>query len=147
MVRYLVALLPCFHFFCCIMTLLNRLSQQLRIWWLPLSWAVLIFWLSSQSTLPGMQVSIYDFILKKSAHMIAYAILYALTFRSLSLAQPELKPKDWRVWLLAFLLCFLYAVSDEVHQAFTPSRTPSPRDVGYDLLGMSVAFLKLYKFI
>ena len=58
--------------------------------------------------------------------MIAYAILYALTFRSLSLAQPELKPsKIERVWLLAFLLCFLYAVSDEVHQASTPSRTPS----------------------
>lgn len=73
--------------------------------------------------------------LRKSAHMSSYAVLswfylYGLS-RSFSAA------RDWnrKRALTAVLFSALYALSDEWHQSFSPERTATVRDVGWDGLG------------
>jgi VanZ family protein len=76
--------------------------------------------------------------------MFVYGVLYFLIYRGVNLDLPQGKKKNW---LIPFLLCFVYALIDELHQMFTPGRTPAYRDVGYDMLGTSIAFLTIYRYI
>jgi VanZ family protein len=75
--------------------------------------------------------------------MFVYGVLYVLTYRGVHLYQ---KPTH-KNWALPFLLCIIYATVDELHQMFTPNRSPTVRDIGYDLLGISIAFLRLHSYI
>lgn len=111
----------------------------------PVLWAVLIFVFSSQTTLPGFEESAYDFILKKTAHIGVYLILYLLVLRSVKLTIKN-KYDKLIIWL-PILICLLYATSDEFHQSLVPGRYSTIRDIGYDMLGVSIAFLKKYSYI
>jgi VanZ family protein len=51
------------------------------------------------------------------------------------------------IWVAAGLLCLAYASLDELHQYFTPFRHPTVRDIGYDMLGVFIAFLWKYRYI
>ncbi len=102
-------------------------------WLAVLFWCGVIFFFSSQSVLPGPADQWADFFLKKAAHMTVYGILFLLVVR----AQKQCTPKHT---IAAFLFVFLYAVSDEIHQSFVPGRTPSIRDIGFDLAGATLAF-------
>ncbi len=126
---------------------IKSLLHPLQYWIPPVVCAVLIFWFSSQSTLPGFQLSIFDFFFKKIAHICAYASLYFFTRRAIIKSHPNLEFSDWRVWLLPMIICLIYAMSDELHQAFIPNRTATYRDIGYDYLGMLAVFLKQNKYI
>lgn len=111
----------------------------------PVLWAILIFFLSNQPTLPGPDIYLWDFLFKKSAHMFVYAVLYLLSYRGIYQVTHAGHPRV-RL-LLPFIICLLYSVSDELHQSLIPNRQPTLRDVGYDSLGMLVAFLKLNDYI
>ena len=65
---------------------------------------------------------------RKCAHLTEYAILSALLLRAL---RQHLLAARW----VAFGLAALYAVVDEVHQSFVPSRTGSLWDVVTDSIG------------
>ena len=67
-------------------------------------------------------------IVRKCAHLAEYAILSALLLRALR--QHLLAARS-----VAFVLAALYAVLDEIHQSFVPSRTGSPWDVLTDIMG------------
>lgn len=109
------------------------MTQLIKRWLPTLLWAGLIFTFSSIPTLPATGPNYFDFIIKKSAHVFVYAVLFFLSVRA---ARPT-KPQDY---LLIFIGCTLYAISDEIHQSFVPGRTPHPRDVGFDILGMILAY-------
>lgn len=115
----------------------------------PIAWAALIFILSSQSVLPGIEISTLDFVAKKTAHMIVYAVLYILLYRATAILTDTMPTGKRQQWLLyaPIFLCFAYAISDEIHQSFVPNRFGTVRDVGYDMLGTSIAFLKVYRYI
>lgn len=115
----------------------SKVSQYGARWAPPIAWAIVIFLLSSFSTLPGPSLVWWDFVLKKTAHMTEFGILFFLIQRSLNWRTS--KPRYWP----AFLLTVLYALSDEYHQSFTPGRTPLITDVGYDSLGSFLVYLKL----
>lgn len=122
-----------------------------KAYWPPIVWAGFIFVLSSQQVLPGFEVSVIDFLFKKSAHMIVYAILFLLLYQSaLKTLKPDSKPAwlkyQTKLWLLPLTLALLYAIGDELHQTMVPGRFGTLRDVGYDLLGASLAFLKKYNY-
>jgi VanZ family protein len=127
----------------------NKLSIQLLTSAVapPIVWATVIFFLSSQPTLPGLDLVISDFLLKKTAHIIAYAVLYLLVWRSIYLLTLRRSTISKTVWVGAFAICMLYALTDEWHQSLTPTRTASLRDVGFDAAGMLTAFLWKYKYI
>lgn len=114
--------------------------------YLPLiGWASLIYLFSAQSSLPGFDAVAGDFILKKGAHMFVYLVLYWLTHRALALTWPSLH--GGRLWGTTWLICLCYAITDELHQSMVPGRSPTLRDLGYDSLGMLIAWLRLYRYI
>lgn len=63
--------------------------------------------------------------IRKLAHFVNYAILFWLLARGPMWGRPY----------AALTLCVLYALSDEGHQLFVPSRTPSLYDVALDSSG------------
>ncbi len=113
----------------------------------PIIWALIIFAFSSQSMLPGFNLAINDFILKKIAHLTVYAILYLLIYRSVLIINHQKKLQSARYYIIPFLLILFYAASDEIHQSFVPGRYATLRDVGYDGLGGLIAFLRIYRYI
>lgn len=109
-------------------------------------WALVIFSFSAQPVLPSIEVSTLDFVFKKFAHMGVYAVLYILLVRAQYLTFPATKPSQVYRWPL--LICFIYALTDELHQSITGgSRSPSARDVVYDMLGAGIILLRQYKYI
>ena len=83
------------------------------------------------SSVPGTQVpaAIWD----KLAHFLVYAALGA--FFVLPLAQGRVSGVTGATMAGAVALSFLYGVSDEVHQMFTPGRSPDMYDVIADTIG------------
>lgn len=112
----------------------------LKLWPPVLIWCGFIFYLSS---IPGLNTGwgIWDFILRKIAHMLEYFILAALLFRAF---KGSFKLSAFYLVFWPSLLSFLYALSDEVHQAFVPTRSASARDVLIDSIGI-IAFYILIK--
>lgn len=106
-------------------------------------WAVVIYLFSAQEVLPGLSLSISDFLLKKTAHMFVFAVLYLLMLRGFAL----LGESPLRAWKKTALICLSYAILDELHQTIVPGRSGTVRDVGYDFLGISLAFLQKFKYI
>jgi len=97
--------------------------------WLPsLIVMGVIFWFSAQPDYSLPNFNSADKIVKKGAHMMVYASLAISYWYGWDLK----KEKKWLAWLLAFL----YAMTDEFHQSFTPGRHPSVWDVVvFDNLG------------
>lgn len=91
-------------------------------------WMGIIFYLSS---LPSLQLtgefSIYDTALRKVAHLLEFGVLYLLWYWATG------KSKNSAV------IAILYAVSDELHQSFVPTRTAEALDLLFDLLGIAIA--------
>ena len=110
-------------------------STQLARWFPPLLWAAVIFTFSSLETIKVTELFLWDFLLKKSAHIAEYAVLFALTFRATR-----------RNWFLTYALCIIYAASDEFHQSFVVGRTASVFDLAFDLSGMNIASYIIWKF-
>ncbi len=114
------------------------MSKFLRYWGPPLLWMVVIFFLSSRESTQVSDIYTWNFIFFKSLHIIEYAILYFLLFRAVLQENPKNQKK---ARLIALLITFLYAVSDEVHQTFVPTREGRLRDVGIDTIGMSLMYI------
>ncbi len=123
---------------------MNVTSRSAQLWLSaflpPILWAGVIFVLSSQQVLPGLEEIGLDFILKKIAHMFVYFLFYILLFRAFNLTT-HFKKQSMH-WSIPLLICLIYAISDEIHQSLVPGRYPTVRDIGYDMLGASVALLK-----
>lgn len=86
------------------------------------------------SSIPGKEVPQFglgDWLVKKGGHMTGYALLAAGYLRALAAGKAVTK----RFWMLAVLLCFFYATTDEFHQYFVPGRNSSPYDVMIDTIG------------
>ena len=111
----------------------------------PILWAIIIYTFSSQSVLPSFAELGSDFFFKKLAHIFVYFVLFILLSRASDVTIPN-KNSKLRICLPVFL-CLVYAISDEVHQSFVPGRFATLRDIGYDLLGVGIAFLKKYGYI
>ena len=109
---------------------------QFLLAWAPvLGWAALIFYLSSIPKLDS-GLGVWDFVLRKIAHMVEFGILTAFIIRACR--------RTWSHWTLvtlcwaAGLSSVLYAASDEIHQAFVPGRGPSVDDVVIDACGVAL---------
>lgn len=76
-------------------------------------------------------------IVRKVGHFTEYAILAALLWRALRGTFTTLG--RFALAAAAFLVTAAFAMSDEFHQSFVPTRTASPRDVMIDCLGVFFA--------
>lgn len=107
--------------------------------WIPvIIWAGVIFTLSS---IPDLESGLkQDFILRKIAHILEFAILTFLIFRGLK--QENLNIKKIAIYSIIFAI--FYALTDEYHQAFILGREGSLKDVGIDSIGILIAGLIWY---
>ncbi|MDQ6625676.1 MAG: VanZ family protein [Verrucomicrobiota bacterium] len=89
-------------------------------------------------------VGILHIVIRKSAHVSEYFIV-ALLFARLLFAQlPNARSR--MVLILSFAAAVVFAMSDEFHQSFVPSRTASPIDVCIDAVG-ALAGLAVYRVV
>ena len=79
-------------------------------------------------------------VVRKCAHIIEYAVLALLLWRALR-TLPSLRTKPLMVFGTVLLGCALFAATDEFHQTFVKSRTPSVRDVFLDVGGALLGLL------
>eukprot|EP01056_Protomagalhaensia_sp_Gyna25_P002040 Protomagalhaensia_sp_Gyna_25__2039@NODE_2098_length_1294_cov_63_320319_g1735_i0_p1_GENE_NODE_2098_length_1294_cov_63_320319_g1735_i0NODE_2098_length_1294_cov_63_320319_g1735_i0_p1_ORF_typecomplete_len175_score5_88VanZ/PF04892_12/1_1e17_NODE_2098_length_1294_cov_63_320319_g1735_i07241248 len=79
------------------------------------------------------------FSLRKAAHCLEFAVLYTLILYALN-AAPCSQFLLWTRHNHAFLITLLYAASDELHQAFVPTRSGRIQDVLIDALGIATAY-------
>lgn len=103
---------------------------------------VVIFLLSSQTRVSITREFFVDFVIFKSAHMVEYGLLFFLIYRALYKAS-SIQSKNQLV--VAFILAVLYAMSDELHQRFVPTRDGTIRDVLIDTAGITMVYLLIKK--
>jgi VanZ family protein len=74
----------------------------------------------------------YTVSIRKTAHVCSYLMLSILIFT----ASTYITKSQLKSYKNAFIISFIYAVSDEVHQFFIPGRTATVRDVFIDMFGV-----------
>ena len=118
-------------------------------------WAVLIF-IGSGDVLSGSHTSIilravrwlfpnvrdeslavFHLLVRKAGHLTEYAIFATLAARAFRASSHDLLRRHW-FWV-SLLLAIAYALSDEFHQSFVPSRTASIYDSLIDSVGALIA--------
>lgn len=112
--------------------------QKLWRWPAVIAWMAAIFVFSSRQNLPEPDRALWELVLYNGAHFAEYALLGALLVLALS-AHRSLPRRP--AYLAAFLVAALYALGDEIHQAFVPTRTCDVRDLLVDAAGAGSAIL------
>jgi len=135
------------------------MKRRIKKWCLVVIWMTIIFIFSSQNSeessknnefivyllnLLGIDIDSIlngnaDFIIRKIAHFTEYFILYFLLFNAL-IEDMYFTSST----IVAILITFLYAASDEFHQSFVPGRGPSFRDVFIDTFGGLFCMIIIY---
>lgn len=119
--------------------------KKLVIYWLPVVlWMGLIYFLSSFHKLQASPVGWQDFIVRKTAHFLEYAILFVLTCRGLNFTSGMSFRKKL---LTSLIVTILYALSDEFHQTKVNGRTGKFLDIWVDSLGAIGGLLFVWKLI
>ena len=101
----------------------------------------LIHWLA-----PGLDadaVHTFQVLVRKAGHVSEYAVLCALCWRGLAFREGATRPvrELRRRAMTAWGIAVAFAVTDEWHQSFVPSREGQVRDVAVDALGATLAIL------
>jgi VanZ like family len=130
---------------------------QKRVWrYGPLVvWAILIF-IGSGNVLSAEHTSVLlvavkwlfptasfeflaglHFLIRKAGHLTEYAILAALAARAFRNSSHQFLKRHW-FWI-SLLVAAIYALTDEFHQSFVPSRTASIYDSMIDSVGAFIA--------
>ena len=104
---------------------------------LAAGWMMLIFFLSSQSSLPA--VSSFS-----GADLLLHAVFYAIlcVFFARSFTDPRIR--NWNRMILLTILVIVYGITDEYHQSFVPGRDASIWDVLADGVGGFLAAAMLF---
>ncbi len=79
------------------------------------------------------QVDVIHGMIRKGAHVFEYFVLGLLLLRAFRGSSPGVW--KWRWPLFAIIGVALWALGDEFHQSFVPTRTASITDVGIDTAG------------
>ncbi len=101
-------------------------------WALVIFWMGVIFYLSSQPAFTVSSDTVLDNLAHVIAHMIEYGILVGLWINAV-----RFHVTDWvKNSILSGIISGLYAVSDEWHQSFVPTRQASVADLMADWAGI-----------
>lgn len=107
---------------------LRAMLSWLWHWLPPLLWMALIFFLSAQPDLPDAPREWLDVLLKKLAHAAVYLLLFFMLLRAWRQSRSAVQALD-----ASMVTTALYALSDELHQAFVPGRHANWYDVLIDV--------------
>lgn len=137
-------------------------KKQLWLWCISICIMLIIFLFSAQSRADSADLSmnvrgLFSTVMRfiglgayaqsEALHHFVRKCAHAFLYCSLGVSvAASAKSSQWkRHGLWAIVICFLYAVSDEVHQAFVPGRGPLVSDVVLDTLS-SVAGVGICAF-
>ena len=100
--------------------------------WLPVFiWMGVIWYFSSRTAIKAAEFDPIDFVIKKTAHLTEYAVLFLLILRAIGGRQRE----------KTLVLGLIYAFVDETHQLFSPGRGAKLLDVLlFDLGGLTIGW-------
>lgn len=124
-------------------------------WTLLILWMLFIFILSSfngvmssnqSGSIATLIYNIFDisdtekvsFIIRKCAHVSEFFILGLLVINLISKYNVKYS------YFIAFIICTLYASSDEFHQIFVPGRSGQVTDVLIDLIGIILGLILFF---
>jgi VanZ family protein len=144
----------------------SGLRRFLRYWFPVLIWMVFIFGLSTTAgsprntswiigpivrwLVPGISdeaVGRVVLAVRKTAHVSEYGVLALLAWRARRKpVRDDSRPWRWSEAAFALIVAVLFAITDEWHQTFVPSREGSPRDVLIDATGATLALVALWRF-
>lgn len=79
-------------------------------------------------------------IVRKCAHVSEFFILGILVINLISKYNVKYS------YLISFIVCVLYASSDEFHQLFVPGRSGQVTDIFIDMIGTIFSLLVMYLF-
>lgn len=95
-------------------------------------WMGVIFALSS---IPGNYIPEQPFdLFDKLVHATLFGILTYLIYRGFQYQDRSFFLKNFSIGI-AFFICVLYGMLDEMHQRFVPGRTPDVTDALADIIG------------
>ena len=97
----------------------------------------LVLWVYPNVSDTGL--AFFHGLIRKSMHFAEYAVLALLTARALRTSSTDFLRNHWFAVALGFVA--LYALSDEFHQSFVPTRTASIYDCLIDTAGGLAALL------
>lgn len=80
----------------------------------------------------------------KSIHFVEYAVLGWLCAVAAARSWPA--ASAWRTLTFAVFISFLFGLSDEIHQAMVPGRSPELGDVIADFVGSTAGALGWHLF-
>jgi VanZ family protein len=122
----------------------KNIYQRILSLWLPvILWAFVIFLLSSKPAVSVSEIDVTDFIIKKCAHIVEYAIFSTLLYRALYAGDVNKR----KAGVYSILIALFYGLSDEFHQSFTPGRDPKLRDVFFDITGAIIAVYSIWNLL
>lgn len=122
---------------------MKKFSHYIRFFAPVILWAIVIFTFSSFPTGNTSTIHWKDFLIKKMAHIIEYALFTVFAYRAFY----NTGAKKSTALKCGVLLAVLYGITDELHQNFTPGREPNVRDVVFDTIGASIAAFLLWKLL
>lgn len=114
-----------------------------KYWSPPILWSLIIFSFSSLQVGSSSEIYWKDFLVKKMAHLIEYAILAVLLYRAMINSNIN---KNKSI-IFSLILASIYGLTDEFHQSFTPGREPRIRDVIIDTIGAGIGSIWAGKFL
>jgi VanZ family protein len=97
----------------------------------------LLLWLNPNAS--EETIEFIHFLVRKGAHFTEYAILALLAARAFLSSSRLWLRRGW--FVAAFALVAFYALFDEYHQSFVPSRTASIKDSFIDMTGGVIALV------
>lgn len=101
--------------------------------WIPaLSWAALIFTVSSLPNLKATQNNLLQELINTVAHFIEYFIFTVLILYAIR----NTRSFPRRELVAAGAIALLYSLFDEIHQYFVPTRMADVRDILVDSVGI-----------
>ena len=98
-----------------------------------------LLWLFPHITLETLAAT--HLLIRKASHLGEYAVLGILAARAFKGSSQTVLQRHW--FLAALLLIMIYALVDEYHQSFVPSRTGSIFDSLIDTTGGVAALIFL----
>ena len=118
--------------------MIPRVPRVVSLWLPVVAWAALIFLLSSFEA-PDVGSGGVDYVVRKLAHLTEYALLGLLASRAFRGSSRDGLRTRW--FLASVILIVVYALADEYHQSFVPSRTGSIYDSLIDIAGGFAALI------
>lgn len=106
-------------------------GRLLSLWMPVAAYLAFIGFTSAQESVPGAEL-FWD----KLLHVVGYAPLAFLALRAFHGGVEAPRPGPT---IAAGVLVTVWAISDEVHQAFVPGRSSDVRDVVADVVGFALA--------